>query len=326
MSRALRLASSLIIAAVFSAVLHEFSFHKFTVQTIRFTGNREQAARTIEKKFLLQGVRPNDIYIFEAVFFERDDRRANFRLWLNGEEIAPFVPVKKVLRLEIPAGSLREGGNTLRITAASDWSYKVLRLKNIYGYSSGFPKLMVLNSKNAFRTPDSPQETMFYPIFLCLFFSAVFLLSLGIGQPKSPFLQQGWPARAFAFLILLLFFFVLIVPQVSKYRVVLHFRASIHLAALFLALIHLRTVLNFARSIPVKTARLVKEWQEPLAVFAISRLGIYGLGYLSSLVIAKGPWFSTEMPSYFLSLFFKWDSFWHQEVAHIGYYLSLIHI
>jgi len=55
-----------------------------------------------------------------------------------------------------------------------------------------------------------------------------------------------------------------------------------------------------------------------LGIFVISRLLILFVGYLSSLAVAKGKWFSQS--SSLLDLFYRWDSGWYMSIVERGYF------
>ena len=320
MKTAFRIVSSLVIALVFALVLHEFSFRELQKKVVRVSGSRESRAREVRKDFFLDGVRDNDVYVLEAVFFERRRDALNLNLFLNETRVLSFAADQKAKIIDIPASFLRNGKNSLAVTADRAWSFKSLRLKNIYGYSSGFPQLAVIPKKNEFRTSGSPRDASFYLIFLILFLSSVFALNLKAGEEKVPSPKKVRVVRSLRHVVLFLFALVLIIPLVTKYRVVLGSRSVLHLAAIYLGLLYLAKIKNFLAGAAKGFLRFVTSWQEPMALFVITRLGIYGLGYLSSLAINKGAWFSTHLPSYFLNLFFNWDSFWHHGIAELGYY------
>jgi len=319
MKTAFRIVSSLVLALVFSLILHEFSFRELQKKVVRVSGSRESRATKVSKDFFLDGVRDDDVYILEARFFERRRDDLNLNILLNETQVLSFAADRKAKFIEFPGSLLRNGKNTLAVTADKPWSFKTLRLKNIFGYSSGFPRLAVLPEKNEFRASGSPRSDHGYPIFLILFISSVFIFNLLSRGEKVHLSQWARAVRNLRCIVPALFLLVLIIPLLTKYRVVLGFRSVLYLAAIYFGLLHGEKIKNFAARAAREFPRLVASWQEPLALFAITRLGIYGLGYLSSLVIDKGAWFSTALPSHFLRMFFNWDSFWHQEIAEVGY-------
>jgi Gpi18-like mannosyltransferase len=56
-----------------------------------------------------------------------------------------------------------------------------------------------------------------------------------------------------------------------------------------------------------------------LGSFLITRLSIFLIGYLSSLVILKEQWYFTDHVNRFLDLFFCWDSRWYLSIVTHGY-------
>jgi hypothetical protein len=319
MKTAFRVVSSLVIAAIFTLVLQEFSFRELQKKVVRVSGGRESAARQVRKEFFLDRLRESDVYVLEAAFFERRQDDLNLNLSINETRVLSFTADRKLKIIDIPASSLRNGKNSLAVTADRAWSFKSLRLKNIYGYSSGFPKLAVINKKNELGSSGSPRDVPFYLIFLFLFFSSVLVLNLTAGRDEAATSKKFRAVISLRYVVLVLFALVLVSPLLTKYRIVLGFRSVLHLAAIYLGLLYLAEIKNFLAGAAREFLRFITAWQEPLAVFAITRLGIYGLGYLSSLVINKGAWFSTHLPSHFLNLFFKWDSYWHHGIADLGY-------
>jgi len=114
MKTAVRILSSLVIALIVALVLDEFSFDKFSKKIIRISGSRATVVRTVEKTFSLEGMDKNDIYVFEAVFFENYRGSLTLHVSLNETRIISFAPRKKVQRLDFAASSLQTGISSSR--------------------------------------------------------------------------------------------------------------------------------------------------------------------------------------------------------------------
>jgi hypothetical protein len=322
MKTTFRLFMSVAVAAVFTLVWHDFSYVESPRRMVRITGDPESVVLEINKNFFLDGVNKKDTYVLEASFFENYDARLTLHLLLNGEEVTSFEANRKVLWVDFSAEHLKKGRNTLEVRSNTEWRFKTLRLKNFYGYSSGFLALTILNKENGFRHSVSDLGASFYATFLVLFFSAIAALSFAALNKKRRVSKKWRAVQNLRHVILLFFVLILIVPLVTKYRIIAGSRSVLHLAVLYFILFYFEEIKKVLRGAPKRCARFLVAWQEIIGLFVISRAGIYAVGYLSSQMIQGGHWFFPKMPSYFLDLFFKWDSFWYQGVIQVGYYFS----
>jgi Gpi18-like mannosyltransferase len=322
MKTAFRLFVSAAVAMIFTLVWHEFSYVASPRKAVRITGDPQSPAFTVEKSFFLDGVNRQDIYVLEASFFENYGGQRTLHFRLNGRSVRTIEPNRKRVFVDFPAEFLRNGKNLLELSSEVEWRFKILRVKNFYGYSSGFLNLTILNNKNEFRHSVADLGASFYAIFVAIFFMAVVVLSFAAPDKKRRPSQKWRALQNLRHIIPLFFVLILIAPLVTKYRLIAGSRSVLYLAVLYLILMYFEEIKSFLSSAPKRFARFLVSWQEVIGLFVISRAGVYGAGYLSSLAIEKGQWFSYEMPTHFLSLFFKWDSFWYQEVVQLGYYFS----
>ncbi len=322
MKTALRLVVSAALAVIFTLVWHEFSYVESPRKVARITGDPQGAAPAVEESFFLDGINKQDMYVLEVSFFESYEGRKSLRFRLNGRVVQTLEPIGKHVFVDFPGEFLRNGKNLLEIRSEAEWRFKTIRLKNFYGYSSGIFNMIILNKQNEFRHSAADLGGSFYAIFLGLFFLTTTVLGLTVPDRKErPSLR--WSAfRKLRFVIILFFFIILTAPLVTKYRIIAGSRSVLLLVGLYFILLHAQELGRFLNGAPKRFVRFLASWQEVIGLFVITRAAVYGIGYLSSLAIEKGRWFSSEMPSYFLSLFFKWDSFWYQEVIQLGYYFS----
>lgn len=322
MKTAFRLFVSVGIAAIFTLVWHEFSYIGSPRRVVRITGGPESAVLEINKNFFLDGVNKKDTYVLEASFFENYNARLTLHFFLNGEPVESFDADKQVLWIDFSAEHLKNGRNTLAVRSHTEWRFKTLRLKNFYGYSSGFPEVTILNKENGFRHSVLDLGASFYAIFLAFFFLAIVILSHA-GLNKKRRVSKKWHAvQNLRHIILLFFILMLIFPLVTKYRIIAGSRSVLHLTVLYFILFYFEEIKKLLSGAPKQCTRFLVAWQEVIGLFVISRGAIYAAGYLSSQMIQGGHWFFPKMPSYFLDLFFKWDSFWYQGVIEVGYYFS----
>jgi Gpi18-like mannosyltransferase len=319
MKTAFRLFVSVVVAAIFALVWHEFSYVGSPRRVVRITGSPESVAFEVDKNFFLDSVNKKDAYVLEVSFFENYNSRLTLHFFLNGEPVKSFAADKKILRIDFPAEHLKNGKNILMVRSNTEWRFKTIRLKNVYGYSSGFIALTILNKKNEFRHSVSDLGPSFYAIFLTVFFLAIFVLGLAGLNEKRPISKKWRAVQNLRHIILLFFVLVLIFPLVTKYRIIVGSRSVLHLTVLYFILFYFEKIKEFLSGAPKRCARFLVAWQEIIGLFVISRAGIYTTGYLASQMIQEGHWFVPKMPSYFLDLFFKWDSFWYQGIIQSGY-------
>ena len=129
---------SLATALVLLLVLRNFSYRQFPRTIDALKGDKTTIVSDLEREFSVAPGTERNSWNLEIEFFKRPDAEAVFRISVNGMPVQTIRAPGKRLVLEFSSPSLREGHNVLKISSATAWSFRRLRVKNISGYSSGF--------------------------------------------------------------------------------------------------------------------------------------------------------------------------------------------
>jgi|GEM_PF-2196966 len=230
---------SLVTALVFFFVLRNFSYLQFPKYIDTLKGDRTKEISGLEREFSVAPGTERNIWKLEIEFVKRPSGRAAFRIFVNGTLVETLKVREKRLVLEFSTPLLREGKNVLKLSSDAGWSFRRLRIKNIYGYSSGFFSAVIFHKKNVYpgvRTlPSSPLSFL----LLALFSLAVFIFNLipmVRTYPRQRFLRG---LRRTRYLVPGFFLVIIFLPLFSKYRAVVELASAGRLLVVFFALAYI---------------------------------------------------------------------------------------
>jgi hypothetical protein len=240
------------IALLFSAVLFFFSYLDFPRRIQTFKGDPGQKAIVVRKEFTAAPESIQNIWWLEIILFERPETELRLDVRLNGVRIeTPSLDGSKSVR-EFPASILNKGTNILEVGGEDGWAFKRLRVKNIYGYSSGFFSAVIAHRHNAYPAaklwPRSPLAVL---MLLALFMAAAAfnIVAEAKGYPSRPWLRRFKKARYF---ILALCLAVLALPLLSPFRVWLGLPTGLALLLGFYILAFVSELKAFLRAVCLK--------------------------------------------------------------------------
>jgi len=136
--------------------------------------------------------------------------------------------------VELSGGAIRPGRNVLSVSSSTAFAVSRLRLRNVSGYSSGFPKAVVFPKPNTYS-----QAVLWSASRLRLIAAAwlgVVLLLLGLISSKRRLSRPGRIAWALRWPLAAVPGMVLAVPLVSRYKILVSTGSLLALAAAIAAL------------------------------------------------------------------------------------------
>jgi len=125
-------------ALVFLLVLRHGAYVDFPRQVAAFKdGGKPSAA--VRREFRAEPGPEKNIWAVELTFSGPQESRHAYRLFLNGDPIGSASPAGRSLLIDFPGSRLVTGPNVLEVRSDAEWTFHRLRVKNFFGYSSGFP-------------------------------------------------------------------------------------------------------------------------------------------------------------------------------------------
>jgi hypothetical protein len=289
------LVGSLGVALVFFFMLHNFSYLQFPKQVVTFKGDRDKAVFDLEKYFSVAAEPDRKSWALEVEFFEPAQSDVAFQILINGTPVEISKVKGKRLGAEFPSSVLKEGNNILEIGAEASWAFRRLRIKNIYGYSSGFLSAVLFKKNNVFSDAQMFPSSALHFLLLILFSLATFALSVissARRDPPHPILRA---LRHIRFAVPGLFLVIILLPIFSKYRAAVALGSVLWLLVVFFALafvFELKSALSFVfRKISSLVGSLAaagkREWSQREKGDLVS--GILILGFFFICLVYPGP-------------------------------------
>ncbi len=258
-----KLLLSLGAALVFLLALRHAIYFDFPRQVITFKDGANPSA-AVRREFQADPGPPGNTWAVEMTFPERLERRRAFEVFLNGSAVGSASPAGRTLILEFAGLKLAGRLNVLEIRSDAAWTFRRLRVKNIYGYSSGFLAAVLFPRGN--RYPESRRWPAGTPAALAL--ALLFILAAAANAASE--LKTSSGSRGFVFLekirylITGLLLAAVALPVFSRFRVWFDGRSFLALAILFF-------VLAFVREWVALGKRLLR-WLGPRAASFRARL------------------------------------------------------
>ena len=289
------LVGSLGVALVFFFILHNFSYLQFPKQVVTFRGDREKSVFDLEKGFSVTAEPDRKSWVLEVEFFEPARSEAVFHVLINGMPVE--IPKVRGRRLaaEFPSSVLKEGNNVLKIGADASWTFRRIRIKNIYGYSSGFLSAVLFKKNNIYSDAQMFPSSPFCFLLLVLFSltTLVFnVISAARVYLARPILRT---LKLLRFSVPVFFLAIILLPFFSEYRVVVDSMSAGWLIIVFFALgyvFELWSVLSFVfrkiyllLGILAAAGRRAGPFQEKVDLVS----GVLILGFLFICLVYPGP-------------------------------------
>lgn len=229
-------AASLMVASIFVGVLELCSYRHFFKSIAIYKGNKNTPVSRISRDFYVERQREENFWTAEIEFFESTGEKRTFVLTLNGIPLATVSVKGRRLVQDFGESLLVEGKNTLEVSSTDVWTFRRIRVKNVYGYSSGFLSAVIFHKDNQYadllRLPSSFLGILGLLFFWCAAF-ALNLVSLLRRPPSQPFFRAD---RIFRWLILFLFLAILLLPQLTRFRLLVELKSAVLLFAIYYAL------------------------------------------------------------------------------------------
>ncbi len=152
----------------------------------------------------------------------REGVATTVNLAIDDAELAPAVvlPPERTVRIDLSMSAsaglvlagTRSGSHTLRLRGEGDWSLLYLEFANVHGFSGGFFSFVIVPFGSDHH--DSPSA-----VASLLVFGVIFLLSFALLQRRLAPVRRAQIVLG----VLVVFFFLttLVLPMVSKYKVLL---------------------------------------------------------------------------------------------------------
>ncbi len=207
------------VALLFSAVVFFCSYRDFPrrIQTFREDPGRETV--DVRKEFLAAAESPQNVWWLEIVLYERPKTELRLDVCLNGTRVETRPLDEAKLVRPFPASLLNKGKNILEVGGDHGWIFKRLRIKNIYGYSSGAFSAVIAHRGNVYPDaklwPRSPSGVLILLIFF-LAAAAFNIISEAKGYGSRPWLSR---LKRIKYVIPALCLAVLALPLLSQFRV-----------------------------------------------------------------------------------------------------------
>jgi hypothetical protein len=226
-------------ALVFLLVFRHAAYVDFPRQVTTFKDGGGPSA-SVRREFSAEPGPENNVWAVEVTFSQPQGSRRVFEAFLNGVPVGSRSPARRTLLLEFPGSMLAPGPNVLEVRSDAPWTFRRLRVKNIYGYSSGFPAAVLFHRDNSYpearRLPlGSPSGLMaILAIVLAAAASAAAALKGPAGRGRLSALERA------RYLITGLLLASLFLPAISRFRVWFEWRSMLVLVLAFcaLALVH----------------------------------------------------------------------------------------
>ncbi len=213
-------------------------------------------ATVVRREFSAEPGPAKNIWALEVTFASPQESRRVFEAYLNGTPIGSLSPAGRALLLDFPASRLACGANVLEVKSAEPWTFHRLRIKNIYGYSSGFPAAVLFHRDNQY--PDAPRLPLGSPaglgLILILILAAAVNAAVELKAPPGHgFLTVLGKAR---YAITGLLLAALLLPAVSRFRVWFDWPSMLALILVFFGLAFVRELAALGKSLLGSVAAL----------------------------------------------------------------------
>jgi len=233
---------------VFLLVLRHAVYVDFPRQVTLFKDGGSPA-KVMRREFSAEPGPGGNIWLLELTFSMPQEGRRVFEAFLNGSPIGSRSPAGRTLLLDFPGSKLVSGLNVLEIGSGAPWTFRRLRVKNIYGYSSGFLSAVVFHRDNRYpaarRLPLGSRAALVMVLILILAAAANAAAELKAPAGRG-FLTVLGKAR---YLITGLLLVALALPAVSRFRLWFDGRSVLALAIIFYALVFIREWLVLVRGL-----------------------------------------------------------------------------
>lgn len=237
---------SFCLALLFCTVIRNLTFLRFPKQVINFKGDKDKGGLNFRLEFnAMKGVGGN-IWMLEAVSFQRIMATPGLHFRLNGMPIEPAKVKGRQLFAEFADSLLKEGGNIVEINAETTWAFRRLYIRNIFGYSRGLVSAVVFHRTNSYPEARVWPRSLVADMVLILFFLLAFALNFLSISPQRFFGMLPKACLILGYLIPALFSALIILPFISELKVWLELRSVLILILLFYALTNLREIERFA--------------------------------------------------------------------------------
>lgn len=301
-SRRARLRAALLSAAissVFVLIFGNFSYLYFPKNIATFKGDRQSVALSLERVFEATPGPDENLWALEVEFFQSLREEQAFTVAVNGS--AAGAPASRGKRLFMPFSSslLREGQNSLRVASSHAWQFRRLRIKNIYGYSSGFFAAVIFPKENMYPEARKwPRAPFFLPflIFLGIVSLALNLVS-SLGTHPRFHLFRALLALRFGIPLLLLG--IILFPLFTKYRIIISFQTALALIVVYYVLAYLfeltsglERAAKGIRSLLLPAAGLIRARQERIGWKKedwLAAVLLFGFAFICLVYPGPGP-------------------------------------
>ncbi len=229
-------AFSLIAASIFASVLLLGSYRFFYKSIVMYKGRKDIAFSRISREFDIEKERERNRWMIEIEFFEKIRKRKTFELALNGTHLETVQVKGKKMFLDFEESWLRQGKNTLEVSSEEAWTFRRIRVKNVYGYSSGIFSAILFHRDNQYSNLLGWPSSFLGLLGLLLFWWVAFALNF------LSLLRRPPPRRFFradtilCWLILFLFLAILLLPYLSRFRLLVELKSAVILFSVYFAL------------------------------------------------------------------------------------------
>jgi hypothetical protein len=231
-------------ALVFLLMLRYAAYVDFPRQVTGFKGG-DTPTTAVRREFEARPGPRGNIWAVEVAFSSRQEGRRVFSALLNGSPIGSGAPTGRSLLLDFPGSRLVPGHNVLEIRSEAAWTFRRLRVKNFYGYSSGFPAAVLFNRDNLY--PDARHLPRGVPAALGLIL--FFLLAAAAELNRPPGRRLLTVLAKTRYVITGLMLATLALPAVSRFRVWFDWRSVLVFALIFFALAFVREGLALGKKL-----------------------------------------------------------------------------
>ncbi|OGD19311.1 MAG: hypothetical protein A2W03_18445 [Candidatus Aminicenantes bacterium RBG_16_63_16] len=273
-------------ALVFLLVLRHAAYVDFPRQVAGFKDGGTPSI-AVRREFQAEPGPEKNIWVVELTFAGPQDGRRVYRILLNGDPIGSASPAARSLLVDFPGSRLVSGLNVLEIRSAAPWTFRRLRVKNIYGYSSGSLAGVLFHRDNRYPEASRLPLSSAAGLGMALFF----ILAAGVNaavEIKAPS-RRGLLAMVgmTRYLISGLLLAALALPVFSRFRIWFDVRSLLVLALIFYGLAFIREWLVLG----TKLLRGFAPWAAAAGPFVRQALGrpalrSNGTDLLSWLLIA----------------------------------------
>jgi len=224
------------VALVFFLTAVRFTYLKFPKYIDTLKESKEIEISVLEREFFVPGGRKNNTWILEIEFYERTRPGIVFRVSINGTPLEAARTRGRRLLLELPSSLIEEGKNSVTIGGDAGWAFKTLRIKDIFGYSSGFLSGVIFPKHNVYPDIRIWPRSALDLLLLILLTVLAFVLNLfpeARTRAAPPFLRALQKTR---YVVPGLFLGLILLPLFSRYRAAIELASLGRLVAVFFAL------------------------------------------------------------------------------------------